>query len=120
MLCWLTSLAVTISEDFSAPPYNFGAAGLAYMGVGPLIGACFGSIYSGPISDRAIVWMARGNYGYYEPEMRLRLMHIPSICTAVGLVGLAFLLTMSLFTINYPARFLIKKTIRPQLLLGPE
>lgn len=88
MLCWIINLAVTISVDFSLPPYNFNAAGLAYIGIGPLIGALLGSVYSGPVSDRAIVWMARRNRGFYEPEMRLRMLHAPSVCTAVGLVSL--------------------------------
>lgn len=85
MLCWLVNTAITLSVHFSYPPYNFGAAQLGYMGIGPLIGSLLGSAYSGPISDRAVVWLARRNKGFYEPEMRLHLLHLPSICTGVGL-----------------------------------
>jgi hypothetical protein len=86
-LCWLVNVAVTSSVLFSQPPYEFNAAQLAYMGLGPLVGSLLGSIYSGPLSDRAIIWMARRNKGLFEPEMRLKLLHLPTICTVFGIVS---------------------------------
>ncbi|KAJ4359844.1 uncharacterized protein N0V89_000400 [Didymosphaeria variabile] len=83
---WLTLLATIISIVFSAPPYNMNAAGLGYLGIGPMIGNLIGSIYSGVLGDRAVVWLAKRNKGYFEPEFRLYTL-IPSIIAqAVGLV----------------------------------
>ena len=56
------------------------------MNLAPFIGNLFGSIYSGPINDRAIRWFAKRNNGIFEPEMRLKLLHLPSVLMAGGLI----------------------------------
>ena len=85
-LCWLLNLSVTISTVYPYPPYNFTAAAVGYMGIGPFIGNLIGSVYSGYLADRFIVWMSRRNKGFYEPEMRLYLLHLPSISMCGGLI----------------------------------
>ena len=85
-LSWLTVLASVVSIVFSQAPYNFSPAAIGYMGLGPFIGNIFGSIYSGPINDRAIRWFAKRNHGVFEPEMRLKMLHLPSLLMALGLI----------------------------------
>ncbi|PFH62040.1 hypothetical protein XA68_15363 [Ophiocordyceps unilateralis] len=85
-ICWLVVLGSMISIVFSAPPYNFDAAGLGYMYAGPCVGAIFGALYGGPLVDKAIVWLSRRNHGWFEPEMRLWLYPIPALAMAGGLV----------------------------------
>ncbi|KAL1594383.1 hypothetical protein SLS60_010143 [Paraconiothyrium brasiliense] len=83
---WLTVLATIISIVFSAPPYNMNAAQLGYLGIGPMIGNLIGSIYSGVLGDRAVVWLAKRNKGYFEPEFRLYTLITSIIAQAVGLI----------------------------------
>jgi 1,4-dihydroxy-2-naphthoate octaprenyltransferase len=84
-LCWISALASVISIVFTQPPYNFGTVGVGNMSLGVFIGCILGSVY-GAISDRAILWFTRRNYGYYEPEMRLQLNHFPALCMGSGFI----------------------------------
>ncbi|KAF5560776.1 hypothetical protein FPHYL_6488 [Fusarium phyllophilum] len=84
-LCWISAQASIISIVFTRPPYNFGTVGVGNMSLGVFIGCILGSAY-GAISDRAILWFTRKNYGYYEPEMRLQLNHFPAVCMSGGFV----------------------------------
>lgn len=84
-LCWISAQASIISIVFTQPPYNFGTVGVGNMSLGVFIGCILGSAY-GAISDRAILWFTRKNYGYYEPEMRLQLNHFPAVCMSGGFI----------------------------------
>ncbi|KAI1385664.1 major facilitator superfamily domain-containing protein [Hypoxylon trugodes] len=85
-LCWVALISSTVSIVYTHPPYNFTTSGIATMNLGPFVGAILGSLYGGLLSDRSILWLARRNYGYYEPEMRLQLVHLPAICISGGLL----------------------------------
>ncbi|KAH7137426.1 major facilitator superfamily domain-containing protein [Dactylonectria estremocensis] len=85
-LCWISAQASVISIAFAAPPYNYGPAGIGNMSLGIFLGCILGSIYGGVLSDRTVLWLARRNYGYYEPEMRLHLLHFPALCLGGGLI----------------------------------
>lgn len=85
-ICWLVVVSSMISIIFSAPPYNFDSAALGYMFTGPFIGSLLGSAYGGPLSDWAIVRLAKRNGGIYEPEMRLYLFPFQALITAGGLI----------------------------------
>ncbi|KAF5694101.1 hypothetical protein FDENT_1405 [Fusarium denticulatum] len=84
-LCWISAQASIISIVFTQPPYNFGTVGVGNMSLGVFIGCILGSAY-GAISDRAILWFTRKNFGYYEPEMRLQLNHFPAVCMSGGFI----------------------------------
>ncbi|KAF5537527.1 hypothetical protein FMEXI_9849 [Fusarium mexicanum] len=84
-LCWISAQASIISIVFTQPPYNFGTVGVGNMSLGVFIGCILGSAY-GAVSDRAILWFTRKNYGYYEPEMRLQLNHFPAVCMSGGFI----------------------------------
>ncbi|KAG5802391.1 hypothetical protein H9Q71_013024 [Fusarium xylarioides] len=84
-LCWISAQASIISIVFTQPPYNFGTVGVGNMSLGVFIGCILGSAY-GAISDRAILWFTRKNYGCYEPEMRLQLNHFLVVCMSGGFV----------------------------------
>lgn len=70
-LAWYNVYNGTASSIYSGEPYNFssGAVGLTYLG--PLVGAIIGGIYSGPITDRLALYLAKRNKGVKEPEQRL-------------------------------------------------
>ncbi|KAF4964245.1 hypothetical protein FSARC_7799 [Fusarium sarcochroum] len=84
-LCWISAQASIISMVFTQPPYNFGTVGVGNMSLGVFIGCILGSVY-GALSDKAIFWFVRRNYGYYEPEMRLQLNHFPALCMGGGFI----------------------------------
>ncbi|PYH97085.1 MFS transporter [Aspergillus ellipticus CBS 707.79] len=73
----------TISEIMTDAPYNWsaGSAGLIFLAalVGNFIGMGIGSL-----SDWLVVFLARRNKGYKEPEMRLWAYSLPIVLAAVG------------------------------------
>ncbi|KAK1147555.1 hypothetical protein N8T08_000897 [Aspergillus melleus] len=83
---WLTILSTVISLVFPLPPYNFNPAEIGYMSVGPFVGNLIGSFYGGFFGDWSILFFARRNKGYYEPEMRLYILHFPAVALCGGLV----------------------------------
>lgn len=85
-LSWLVNILVASTVFFSSPPYNFNSAAIGYMGLGPFVGNFLGSIYCGYLADRAVVWFSKRNKGWFEPEMRLYLLHLPSLSIGAGLI----------------------------------
>lgn len=71
---------------FSAPPYNFGPAGVGLMLVGPFVGNAVGSLYGGFFGDWLVVRMARRNGGIFEPEFRLYVLPLPVLMIGAGMV----------------------------------
>lgn len=85
-VAWLTVLSSVLSLTFPLPPYSFSPEQIGYTSAGPLIGNIIGAVYGGYLGDRSILYYARRNNGFYEPEMRLYILHIPAIMMAGGLV----------------------------------
>ncbi|KAJ5308924.1 hypothetical protein N7508_004303 [Penicillium antarcticum] len=83
---WLTILSNVLALTFPLPPYNFTPEQIGFMSVGPFIGNVFGAVYGGVLGDRSILYFSRRNKGYYEPEMRLYILHLPAILMAGGLI----------------------------------
>lgn len=86
LITWLTFIAIVIALLFPLPPYNFNPAQVGMMTFGPFVGNLLGSIYGGLIVDRSILFFSRRNKGYYEPEMRLYILHLPAICLSGGII----------------------------------
>lgn len=85
-VAWLTILSSVLSISYASPPYNFSPAGIGYMSLGPFVGNTIGSVYGGVLGDWMIKFLARRNKGYFEPEFRLYLLHLPAIFMAGGLI----------------------------------
>ena len=83
---WLTVLSNVLALTFPMPPYFFSPEQIGYSSAGPLIGNILGAVYGGVLGDRSILYYARRNKGYYEPEMRLYILHIPAVVMAGGLI----------------------------------
>ena len=60
---WYVGTAIIAAGIFSAPPYNFGPAGIANVGVGPFIGASLASILMAVTSDPVVKYLTRLNKG---------------------------------------------------------
>lgn len=85
-IMWLSLLSVTQSELFSEPPYNFGIAAVGDTNVAAFVGAIFGMLWGGPLSDWYVQRRARQNKGIMEPESRLWLLIVPAILNSAGLL----------------------------------
>lgn len=85
-LVWLTMMSTVLSLVLPLPPYNFNPQQIGLMSIGPLIGNTVGAIYGGFLGDRSVLFYARRNRGYYEPEMRLYNLHLPAILMCAGLI----------------------------------
>ncbi|OOF91810.1 hypothetical protein ASPCADRAFT_399706 [Aspergillus carbonarius ITEM 5010] len=83
---WLTILSSVLSLVFPLPPYRFTSEQIGFMSVGPFVGNLIGSIYGGFLGDWSILFFAKRNKGYYEPEMRLYILHLPALTLAGGLI----------------------------------
>ncbi|CAI7663596.1 unnamed protein product [Penicillium glandicola] len=85
-IAWLTVTSSVLSLTFPEPPYLFSPAQIGYTSTGPLIGNIIGAVYGGFLGDRSILYYAKRNRGYYEPEMRLYILHLPAVFMAGGLI----------------------------------
>ncbi|EAW06966.1 putative MFS transporter [Aspergillus clavatus NRRL 1] len=85
-IVWLTVLTSVIALAFPAPLYLFTPEQIGYMSLGPFIGNIIGAFYGGFIGDWSILFFARRNKGYYEPEMRLYILHLPALSLCGGLI----------------------------------
>ncbi|CAI7639362.1 unnamed protein product [Penicillium discolor] len=83
---WLTATSCVLSRVFPGPPYHFSPAQMGYTNAGPLIGNTLGVVYGGFLGDRSILYYSKRNKGYYEPEMRLYILHLPVTFMAGGLI----------------------------------
>ncbi|OOQ84836.1 MFS transporter [Penicillium brasilianum] len=83
---WLTITANVLSLIFPLPPYNFTPEQIGFLSLGPFIGNLIGVFYGGLLGDRSILYFSRRNKGFYEPEMRLYILHFPALFMAGGLM----------------------------------
>ncbi|KAF9886871.1 hypothetical protein FE257_010994 [Aspergillus nanangensis] len=83
---WLTIMSSIIARVFPMPPYLFTPEQIGYMGLGPFVGNLLGSFYGGFFGDWSIQFFSRRNKGYYEPEMRLYILHLPALTLCGGLI----------------------------------
>jgi hypothetical protein len=83
---WLTILSNVLSLTFPLPPYNFTPEQIGFTSLGPFIGNLLGTVYGGVLGDWSILYFSRRNKGFYEPEMRLYILHLPAILLAGGLI----------------------------------
>lgn len=85
-VAWLTTTASVLSLVFPLPPYNFTPEQIGFMSMGPFIGNLIGTVYGGVLGDWSIQFFSRRNKGFYEPEMRLYILHLPALTMAGGLI----------------------------------
>ncbi|KAF2174058.1 hypothetical protein M409DRAFT_62222 [Zasmidium cellare ATCC 36951] len=85
-LSWYNVLNGTTSPVLSAPPYNWSAALIGCIYVGPIIGSILGCLWSGWLADKWVLRLARRNGGIREPEQRLWPLAIAGVFTCAGLI----------------------------------
>ncbi|PHH77438.1 hypothetical protein CDD80_607 [Ophiocordyceps camponoti-rufipedis] len=85
-ICWFVVLGTVTAIRFVQEPYGFDSAQVGYMFGASAIGAVFGCLYGGFLTDKSIQWLARRNGGVFEPEMRFYLLPLPAVTLSAGLV----------------------------------
>ncbi|KAH8672205.1 major facilitator superfamily domain-containing protein [Ilyonectria robusta] len=83
-ISWLVLISISISQIFSAPPYNFSVSEVGATNVSPLVATFIGTVVAGPIIDGLVKYMSRMNHGTFEPEFRLPIMTAYLLFTATG------------------------------------
>lgn len=86
-MMWLSLMATTQSQVYSAPPFNFSAQTVGLINVSPLVGSIFGMLYGGYFVDFLTIKLSIRNNGVMEPEFRLWAMVVPTIFNAAGLLA---------------------------------
>lgn len=82
----LIMISLSTSLVFPRPPYSFNPTQVGYMSIAPFIGNLLGCLYGGVLGDWSVVYFSRKRNGYFEPEMRLYLQHIPALAMTGGLI----------------------------------
>ena len=85
IVAWYVGVSFIMAQWFSPPPYNYTAADVGYLSVGPAVGGLLASLFMSTISDPLIKFCVKRNKGIYEPEFRLFPMIFCLVFTVLGL-----------------------------------
>ncbi|CAK7232384.1 hypothetical protein SBRCBS47491_008251 [Sporothrix bragantina] len=83
-ISWLVLISITLSQIFSAPPYNFSVSAVGATNVSSFVATLLATAVAGPAIDGVVKIMARKNGGTFEPEFRLPIMVTYLMFTATG------------------------------------
>ncbi|KAK8098512.1 MFS-type transporter [Apiospora kogelbergensis] len=83
-ISWLVLISVTLSQIFSAPPYNFSVAAVGASNLSSFVATLIATGLAGPIIDGCIQFMSKRNKGVFEPEFRLPIMMSYLLFTVTG------------------------------------
>ncbi|KAF2823712.1 MFS general substrate transporter [Ophiobolus disseminans] len=83
-ISWLVLISITLSQIFSAPPYNFSVSAVGATNVSSFVASVLATLVAGAIIDGVAKYMSKRNHGTFEPEFRLPVMVTYLIFTATG------------------------------------
>lgn len=87
MIGWTVFIGVIVAAIFLGPPYYWNEVYAGYAYVGAFVGALFGFLVAGVLSDWSAKFMTRRNGGIYEPEFRIVMVIPMFIIGSIGLYG---------------------------------
>lgn len=87
-ISWLVGISITLSQIFSAPPYNFSVSSVGATNVSSFVASVLGTLIAGPTIDGIVKYMSKRNKGTFEPEFRLPVMVTYLLFTATGFVSI--------------------------------
>lgn len=71
-ISWLVLISITLSQIFSAPPYNFTVAAVGAANVSPFVATLIGTAAAGPLIDGLAKYMSglnKGTFGMDGPNI---------------------------------------------------
>ncbi|KAH7383992.1 major facilitator superfamily domain-containing protein [Pyrenochaeta sp. MPI-SDFR-AT-0127] len=83
-ISWLVLISITLSQIFSAPPYNFSVSAVGATNVSSFVASLIATFAAGYIIDGVAKYMSKRNKGIFEPEFRLPVMVTYLLFTATG------------------------------------
>ncbi|KAF2026673.1 MFS general substrate transporter [Setomelanomma holmii] len=83
-ISWLVLISITLSQIFSAPPYNFSVSAVGATNVSSFVASVIATLVAGYVIDGVAKYMSTRNHGTFEPEFRLPVMITYLIFTATG------------------------------------
>ncbi|KAL3422998.1 Protein HOL1-like protein 2 [Phlyctema vagabunda] len=83
-ISWLVGISVTLSQIFSAPPYNFSITSVGLTNLSSFVASLLGTAIAGPLIDGVVRKMSKKNGGIFEPEFRLPIMVSYLLFTVTG------------------------------------
>lgn len=83
-ISWLVLISITLSQIFSAPPYNFSVSSVGATNLSSFVATLLATAVAGPAIDGVVKLMSRKNGGTFEPEFRLPIMVTYLLFTASG------------------------------------
>ncbi|ETN46496.1 uncharacterized protein HMPREF1541_00681 [Cyphellophora europaea CBS 101466] len=86
-ISWLVGISITLSQIFSAPPYNFTVSQVGATNLSSFVASVIGTLIAGPTIDGIVKRMSKRNKGIFEPEFRLPIMCTYLVFTATGFFG---------------------------------
>ncbi|KAL6704172.1 hypothetical protein ACN47E_008732 [Coniothyrium glycines] len=81
---WLVLISLTLSQIFSAPPYNFSVSSVGATNVSSFVASVLSTLVAATVIDGVAKYMSKRNNGTFEPEFRLPGMISYLIFTATG------------------------------------
>lgn len=67
-MSWLVMLAITLSQIFTGPPYNFSVAAVGLTSLSSFFGTFIATALAGMMVDGLVKFMARKNHGIYGKQ----------------------------------------------------
>lgn len=64
-ISWLVGISLTLSQIFSAPPYNFSVLAVGATNLSSFVASVLGTIVAGPLIDGLVTHMSRRNGGVF-------------------------------------------------------
>jgi hypothetical protein len=89
MIGWTVFIGVMLAAIFLGPPLFWDEVSTGYAYVGPFVGAVFGFLIAGGLSDWSAKYLTKLNGGIYEPEFRILLVIPQLVIGCIGLYGFA-------------------------------
>jgi hypothetical protein len=75
-ISWLVLISITLSQIFSAPPYNFSVSAVGATNVSSFVASVLATFVAGAIIDGVAKYMSKRNHGifgkpdtFYEPQL---------------------------------------------------
>lgn len=73
-ISWLVLISITLSQIFSAPPYNFSITAVGASNVASFVASLIGTALAGPLVDGLATFLSKKNkgvFGQYLPALAL-------------------------------------------------